>query len=706
MNEIKQQEQAYLTKVLALLDARIAALDESAQAYRAEIRETREFLWENYWQNRFEMDTHERDLEEGLQNLAREAERVRALFTLRQTPYFARIDFTPDDTGEKETFYIGQAGFYDETTFAPYVCDWRSPLGSLYYEFEPGRASYMSPGGEIGGQLHLKRQITMENGQITGLFDTDLAIRDQVLIDFLASGAKAHMQNIAATIQREQNAAVRDESARVLLVSGVAGSGKTSVALHRIAYLLYRRRGKLQSDNIIIFSPNSLFSDYISDVMPQLGEENVWQTTFTKLAKGLVGARVQTQQEHLEDALDYGFNEISLAIAKEKSTAAFADALCAYVTKRANGEFTFADCTLMDKVLISKAEMAQTFARSRELLTAQGRMERILALFEEREREGRKAAIQQLAEKMEYEAEPGEYLSFDEVKRAAKGVYMGQVNQEKARLRGMVTLNSAKIYEDFLRSYFAKGKTHVAAKRFALSLARGSLLWEDTAPLLLVKCLLGQARPVYTMRHVVVDEAQDYSAAHYRVLAFLYPKASFTILGDGNQQIDPTLAQNGLACAGGEFAGAKHIHLSRCYRLTKQICAYADGIVGGQTPCVERDGAEVTQLDYASGREKARLCREFAKKHKNVAIITKNLRGAYQLASLLGGKQSEFRVLREGTMDDLEGPRIVPLYLAKGLEFDHVLLDADGMSAHQHYVAATRAMKDLTVLTHYEEKEE
>ena len=218
---------------------------------------------------------------------------------LLPSPYFGRIDFQEDGLDFSEQIYIGVSSFVDEDGLSFLVYDWRTPIASLYYDYSPGAASYDTPGGRIEGTMELKRQYQIHDGQIRNMFDTSVTIGDELLQQVLGKGADSQMKSIVATIQKEQNAIIRNDKSRMLIVQGAAGSGKTSAALQRVAYLLYKHRERLKADQIVLFSPNPMFNSYVSTVLPELGEENMQQTTFQEYLDYWLGSTLR-----LEDPFD------------------------------------------------------------------------------------------------------------------------------------------------------------------------------------------------------------------------------------------------------------------------------------------------------------------------------------------------------------------------------------------------------------------
>jgi DNA helicase-2/ATP-dependent DNA helicase PcrA len=694
-------EQRHFDQIRQEIAQRLRQAHISMDQRRALLIEQRLFLWENYYENAKEMDLHELALKELKTHYDYDKSQTRTLLRLYDAPFFARIDFQADDEQEPEAVYIGTGGLYDPDTFTAHVYDWRSPVASMYYDFACTNAYYDCPAGRITGQISLKRQYTISDGRLCAMADTSLTIDDALLVDVLAQGADKAMHQIAATIQQEQNQVVRNDQARVLIVQGVAGSGKTSVALHRAAYLMYPQRGGLRSESIIILSPNALFTDYVSQVLPQLGEEQIWQTTFQDFAVAMLGKlSVQSPQDHLEDLLDGQLSPVRQAVIREKAGAPFLKALDDFCDATDELYDDFQDIYLGGQCILRTDEMLRLYRTSRTLLRPFSRMKRIRALFEDRERALRDERIAAIADQLDRQSEPGYYLSRQEILFEARALHNQEVAQQKARLDAMTELDAAPLYRDFLRAYFRKTAGHDAG-RFYCAWQRGQISFEDVAPLLYLMLRLGKIRPVSQMRHVLVDEAQDYTTVQFRLLSLLYPGARFTILGDPGQLLNPAMPIGGLEAAKGVFDDALTLTLPRCYRLPEPISAYADSLTGRKTPQIGRPGEPVVQQRCKTLAQQAQACADFLESVSDdpkslCAIITRTARQAYLLWRALP-KSLHARLLQERD-DALGGVMVLPCYLAKGLEFDHVAVVTDGSDKAFEYVAVTRAMARLLVV--------
>ena len=381
------QEQAYTVRVQQLL----LALIEQAQVISSDHLQSIHAIVADAWE---ELRVKPTALsEEDLEQLSTEVDRfvVRRQFAdslaersrrMLLNPFFARVDFVEQGETQTEKIVIGLYSLKDEKGEL-LVHDWRAPVCSLYYDAMPGEAKYASPSGDIWGQLTLKRQYRMENGRLKYYVDTHLSIDDSMLLDILSGATSRHMRQIVATIQAEQNAAIRQENAQVVCVVGGAGSGKTSVAMHRAAYLMYRRRDVLDASKILILSPSTAFSEYVSGVLPELGEENIRARTLREVVEDVLGKKVEKPYRQLEALLD-GDSALRRRSVAAKSGAEFMDMLKRFADDFAVYGPAFRDVRLDDQVLIKREELARMYRGELSLLTPAQKLMRMAATLQTR----------------------------------------------------------------------------------------------------------------------------------------------------------------------------------------------------------------------------------------------------------------------------------------------------------------------------------
>lgn len=615
---------------------------------------------------------------------------------LLDSPYFARVDFVEGEEGasssagsaEGETAaarqitYLGRFALTWENQAL--ISDWRSPVAALFYDFEPGPAAFEAPAGRREGTLALKRQISIEEGQLRYAVDSSSSVRDEVLATVLGRTSDAKMHDIVSSIQREQNAVIRDEAPGTLIIQGVAGSGKTSIALHRVAYLLYRQKERLTSQSVAILSPSRVFSDYISGVLPELGEEPVRQWSLHDLAALLLeGITKVALPVSVADEAD----PVRAARAAAKGTEAFAASLTAWLDaqlgKKGAGD---------GKVAASELFEPRDLAVGGDVAEASWLAERFAAYapvpFDER-----LDLIAGDALELAHGKTFGRYAHTMPTRRELRG----------RLLRMMRAKNPLALYKRFLADTGQSALFKAPAK--------GVVEWEDAFPVVL--CALAFAgpdgfAPTSAVRHLVIDEMQDLTPVQHEAVARLF-RCDRTILGDVNQLVDGRAVSAPEAVAA-HYPGARVVRLMTSYRSTCEITELAARVmpVAGLV-AVQRHGEPVrfarcgdTVGVLAAVGEAIERWR--ASGRRTLGVIAKSDFLAARYAELIA-HDHELVLLTDETDAYPGGIVVSSVRLAKGLEFDEaVLLDADGRQYATEadrnllYVAVTRAMHVLTVL--------
>lgn len=650
---------------------------------------------------------------------------LRRLEKALSSPYFARIDFGPsldsDGTGPLQ-IYIGISSVQDSRSGKYLVYDWRAPVSSMFYDYEPGRASYRSPRGPITGDLLLKRQFRIDQGRILFMFDSSVTINDEILQETLAGSTGGHLRTIVYTIQREQNRIIRDDAHRVLIVQGPAGSGKTQIALHRAAYLLYKHRQTLRSDNIAIFSPNRIFADYISGVLPELGEYNVGQTTFAGYArKSLQEARyvedVNDQIEYLLSSRGTSEHQVRVAGIKFKASRVFLALLKAFPSQLERS-LAFHDIVFNGSVVASQKELESLLSSEYTYLPLFRRIDkikrRVLWLLEDFRKE-REAEIRK-----ELSEDP-DYISFfdSDLKAISRQKVREEMQPIMDYLESLNPGSIADVYSQFLHQAAVCRQASQDIQEASWSgiqtwtmrmLDTGLVPYEDTAHLLLLKGLL-EGFPKNNIRHVIIDEAQDYTLAQYEVIHGSFPSASFTILGDLQQAINPYMNignYDNLRDLFGDNHGV-FMELRNTYRSTRQITEFCQAILPvdnnvepmdrpGQLPVVVQAYGRDSLLD-AVASDIHSLCDQG---FRSVAVICKTASESEETHSRLKQRVKGLQLLSRSGRRFKSGPVVIPSYLAKGLEFDAVIVYRAEKDSYFHegddrllYTACTRALHRL-----------
>lgn len=636
-----------------------------------------------------------------------------------RSPYFGRIDFRAASESGAKAYYVGTFSLIcDDNRILVY--DWRAPVSGMFYDDEVGPARYETPGGTVEGELLLKRQYKIENGKLEYCFDSGLKIDDEILQQMLAQHADGRMRTIVTTIQREQNRAIRNESYRHLIVQGAAGSGKTSVALHRIAYLLYRHRDTISAKNIIVFSPNSVFGDYISNVLPELGEENMRQTTFEAFLSGALKTR--GRREKYDERMEYLFASRNspayperIAAMRLKSSAAFRDALTAYADRIGSEEPRFPGLFCQGVRIASPSELNRLFSYDYanipyfpRLEKLRARMLYLLDAHEVRRADDIAAAIT---------AAEG-FIDRKELRRRSRAAAKQETRDARAEAARMTEADAMSVYGAFLGELPAllpgePAEQIESAARYTLATIRaGELHYEDQIALLYLQGRLGGTQKTAQIRYVLIDEAQDYTPLQYECIRLFFAQASVTMLGDLDQSISPDASLGSYEQIARLFPPEDTLTLrfTKSYRSTAQITAFCAAILG-RADAVEPFGrqgeppAVIGLPDEATVLAAIRTDLETfsAKEYASVGIITRTRAEAKRVFHALGGGP-ELHALLGGEEEFPRGALVLPAYLAKGLEFDAVVLFNAGGENYAAvderlylYTACTRALHELRV---------
>ena len=639
------------------------------------------------------------------------------------SPYFGRIDFLEKGEDKVEKCYIGVSNLINDN-YDFLIYDWRAPISSMFYDYEIGEASYECPEGIIDGKLTLKRQYKINNGEIEYMLDSNLKIDDEMLQDILSKSTDSKMKAIVTTIQREQNKVIRNEEYKNLIVQGPAGSGKTSVALHRIAYLLYKHRDKITPKNIVIFSPNEIFNDYISNVLPELGEDNMCQTTFKEymhksLGSGFMKEGYCEMMEYILGSKKEATYQKRINNIKFKSSMEFIDMLKQYVTYVEKMDRNFKDIIFRDRLLISCKDLQELFFKDYIQLPLKRRLqkirERILFLIEPYE----KHRVEEVASELR---DSGSYIDKVEIMEHSIAIVKGEMKgiyYEIDRVTGFDLLDIYKKLFENLELFSKSLNTEYCEKEideiknYTLeNLKAKKLNYEDQPPLLYLKSTFGDLPKTSEIKYVIVDEAQDYTPLQYEIFYQLFNHANITMLGDLNQSINPFMSL-------GDYNNIYHIfqgdntciiNLTKSYRSTMEITMFSRRLLNRETmdECVERSGDEPLLVGFPNeGVIKERLIEDIKmykeKGYKSIGIITRTVKEAGEVYSFLKDKVHVKAIMKD---DDeyVSDTLVIPAYLAKGLEFDVVIIYNAGNENYcceeerlLLYTACTRALHILCI---------
>jgi DNA helicase-2/ATP-dependent DNA helicase PcrA len=668
-------------------------------------------------------------------------QRVVLLQKLIHSPYFGRVDFQEEGETE-EVIYLGLGSFYDEETNEFLIYDWRAPISSLYYDAFPGRASFETPSGTVSGNMKTKRQFLIRRGIIKSLFDTGVTIGDEMLKEVLGQQADPNLKNIVSTIQKEQNQIIRDDKTHLLVVQGAAGSGKTSSAMQRMAYLLYRFRDTLQADQIVLFSPNAMFNSYVSTVLPELGEENMQQSTFQNFLERKLGNqfRLEDPFQQLEYALNVQSDPSYIArmqAIRFKSSLSFLQWMNEYILNLKQNGFIFRHIRFRGEVVIAKETIEEQFYFLGSHVSIANRLEEMQKwLHQELKKveEGQKnkqwveesidlldeEVYTKVHQKLQKRRSFGEN-SFDDhqteqdmlasivLKKAFRPLYK-LVNQLAfIDIKGMYK----QLFDEKNQSSVLPSEWKRICKQTKEKIDRSILAYEDATPYLYLKESIEGFETDRSIRHVFIDEAQDYSPFQFAFIKHLFPKSKWTVLGDINQTIHAHQLDDGLTplLSWFETNHAKKIIFHRSYRSTKPIILFTRELLpnGEQIEPFERSGMlpVLTKVSKQSELIEAivnqiQVCKE---NHSSIAIICKTKRESLVAYELLKDK-IEVNLVKNGNSSYKSGVVIIPSYLAKGIEFDAVLVfDCSDYVYNREeerrllYTVCTRAMHELYLFT-------
>lgn len=708
-----KQEKDYLKAVLYILDKEIQKANTKIDDYSKDIKRDLKYTWD---------PDNQADIEYWAMNMMNvevqsivainSTSKVRSYLRMIKSAYFARIDFESD--GETLPIYIGIATLDDGTDF--YVYDWRSPIASMFYDYEMGEASYTTPDGNvIKGKITLKRQYKIEGENIVQIFDTDMQVIDDVLKQMLSSKASDKMKNIVNTIQKEQNRVIRKNDVDILAVQGPAGSGKTSVAMHKIAYLLYAERAKINNSNILIISPNDIFSNYISNVLPEIGEDNVYQTTYMDFIKSHIDFKIKGTMNDLYETYysenysqkphSLGFNSIML-----KFGATYINLIENFINLKRNEILGIDDITSDGKVVIEKEyleKLANELETSGISLYAQGKklVEKIGLHISIKLGAKNNGAIQKIKKALT--------ANLDKIK--VKTIFVDLYSDEN-RFINMI--------EDIYNTTGTSQTNRLSIKElhdiFVYTqslLMKNTIPFEDVSGYLYMKDRIHGSANQTQIKYLVVDEAQDYTIMQYKVLANLFRNAKVTILGDLNQNITPFANyQNydtivNVLKENRQGVRTDMNYLTKTYRSTYEINMFAKHIIGDTNMYnqIDRHGDEVSIIKDLPDENRSKVftdALELKKYYNTIAIITKTQAEANKLKAMLEGnkKSNNFKVVTgKDKVFSSDKIMIIPSYLAKGLEFDVALVynanNNNYPAEHKKllYVVCTRAMHKLNI---------
>ena len=661
-NEVMLEEKR-LEDTINLIRGKISVLGQELYERDDKVLEFKKFMWDN----RSDMDPAElktmmsdNDLE--IRMMMNKGEYLQKLFKIQNNPYFGSIVFKSDD-GIDEV-YIGITHVTDDDN-KYYVHDWRSPICNLFYDYEVGKANYLAPMGRIYGEITRKRQYTIKDAKLLHVFDNNINIDDELLQEVLASESSDKMKNIVNTIQAEQNKVIRNTDDKNLIVQGIAGSGKTSVALHRIAFLLYKI-DNLKSNNVLIFSPNKVFSEYISNVLPELGEDNTMQTT-------------------INDFLDMEIKEF-------KKVETFTDFIERSYSEK--NDFDFIKYKQSDKVYLDIDKYIDNITNKLKFIDDLFTRDYSYTIDELNYMLKDRYSKFPISERIKFMAD-----------KISENNFNGSLGKSKKIMKELydrlnIKLNLLDTYIDFFISEYSDIRRDISY----IKNNKNIINYDDACLYVYMKCkLFGYNYNTY-IKEIVIDEAQDYSLGQIKLISKIFKNASYTILGDVNQTINPYYKYDSLEDLCNILPSSKYIELTKTYRSTEEIIEYSNRVLGLKHVSAIRRNEKMPVIE----REEDNLLEELTididksmNSGKSLAIITKNMDECNMIYELLKSKGIS---KIDGNSKKFNRNFIVtPVYMAKGLEFDSVIIYTDKNNRYNidekylYYVAITRAQHRLVV---------
>lgn len=674
-NKTEEQEKEYLRLIIRIINDSINNTDKSVREHVDTLQEYKDYLWSNK-----DIDPHEiRSMRESILRHFASGESVidkrNRLGKILDIPYFGRIDFRERKQGsETQPLYIGIHTFYDSDRKANLIYDWRAPISSMFYDHELGEATYSSPAGEISGDISLKRQYRIRKGKMEYMIESSLTVHDDILQKELSSNADDKMKNIVTTIQREQNRIIRNEEAQELIIQGVAGSGKTSIALHRIAYLLYTLKGDITSKDILIISPNKVFADYISNVLPELGEETVPETSMEQILSGILDHKYRYQNF---------FEQVTELLGKP--TPGFIE--------RIQYKASFDFITLLDKFII---HVENHYFKATDVKLTRHITVPAEFIDEQFRRFNRYPMRRRFETMTDYILEMMTLRHYFRATTAERNLLKKEIQKMFAGN------NDIQVYKDFFEW---AGKPEMFKTR-----KNRTLEYADLAPLAYLHMALDGNSAPSRVKHLLIDEMQDYTPVQYKIIQKLYPCRK-TILGDAYQSVNP-YGSSTADMIRKAFVTGEVMKLCKSYRSTFEITSFAQKIrTNEELEAVTRHGEEPVLLPCKNPEEELTAITELIavfkrSTYKSLGIICKTEAQAEEITEKLKPHTDNIYFLSNRSSAFAKGIIVTSAHMAKGLEFDEVILPRTDdknyntpIDRSMLYVAVTRAMHKLT-LTH------
>lgn len=724
-------EKKYLKESLEVLDFEIKRLKEDVLDFEKSMKEIKK------------IGSESDELQIKINLFELKAKKLEELKKSKEKAYFGRIDFKEDDN-DTNTYYIGKTSLERNEDKKRYILDWRAPICSLYYSGEIGEAMYTAPDGLINGELKLKRQYEIDYDNIINIFDKGLTPMDEFLQNALSKKKDNRLKDIVSTIQKEQNDIIRANKDSNLIVQGVAGSGKTTIILHRIAYLLYTYKDELKPKNILMLFPNKLFLNYIKDVLPDLGVSNIRQNTFIELAFSMLDEKLNIFEEEknlLTLLYDEEQREKIARVSNFKSSLEFKEAIDSYLDEVMKTQIDIRDIKIKDYTLFKEEFIRNLYENEFSYLCINKRIKRVKDYIKKLGSKRAQILIDRIEEKCilninKIEKKYKDQLELLKEKKInlydKKSEIVEYIDKKKNTIvSGYMTFwkdfDYKKLYKDFISSksnlrkhlrkedfYIIDDLIEVSNKNFI----EEKFDIEDICGLLYMHMSLNGIEEDFKFSHIVIDEAQDYSKFQMEILKKLNRKNSFTIVGDLSQGIHSyrgVKSWDDMIVDVFKKKRTKYLKIRKSYRCTKQIMDFANDILRNVgideenlAEPVLREGDEVKYYNYDNKINiddvKIKIKELKSKDFKSIAVITRSMEETKSLYKELN-KEFDIQILESKDDEYKKEIVILPIHLCKGLEFDCVLLydfnenmyKEDELFSKLFYVGITRALHRLYI---------
>ena len=680
--------------------------------------------------------------EQYIQNMSKiYSNKLKNLNNAVSVPYFARVDFKEDKQNNIQKIYIGKTGIFNDD-YEVVVTDWRAPISSIYYDGQLGNVEYECPDGIIKGDLSKKRVYTIENSILKDYQDIDITTNDEFLQECLNENSEARLKNIISTIQSEQNKIIRAKMSNPLIVQGVAGSGKTTVALHRIAYLVYTYEKEFNPDEFLIIAPNKFFLDYISNVLPDLGVDYVRQQTFEEFMLENIDANFEINPINVELSNivnQNGKTDLIKKSANFKSFLRFKELIDEFIDKFLKSNLPKGDFKISDIVVFNHDEVIDMFMNyfknnsindSKKMLTAilQKRVSNIANELIDRLSEQRKSKLYNIDKNLSDDKVKEIRLEiFKETEYEMQQLFKGGKKLvldylKNFKIEKVLSIYKKIISDKILFDKYVKSELYeYILETYKKNIKSKKVEYEDLAPLFYIQNRFWGNINNLKLEHIVIDEAQDLGEFQfYNFKEIVKPNMSMTILGDISQGIYSYKGINNWNKLNQiVFDNKASIeYLKESYRTSMEIMNEANTIINKivdneniiLAQPIERHGDKVEHWKIDSEDSKISKIYEIIKTHLeaghiNIAVITKDFDESIELHKKLTNYEVDIKLISENLDKYTGGTIIIPSYLSKGLEFDSVIISDSNkyseniLDTKLLYVACTRAMHTLDIIS-------